>query len=392
VPGDRELKAFVLEQVQKSGKEPLRLSDLQTAMCTRYPAADYRRLTGAKLSEMLEVLLEKTTVSLRTKGLRRVLVNAPPVPIPAPGSGARIVPAAKPAAKPAAAPPPPAKTSAPPEPSPGYRETPGDGQRPAPRARYDFTGFTAVPATLNLKTLETFCENILIWLREKQRLERVEIKEFYDAMRSLEPRIVYTDYGFFDQQQLLLYLLSRKKQRVVRDNYGNRFILLRPPLENEKVLRFAYDSAEDYTYAQVKKAVGLLGTDLTQVKGMLEGLVAANWTTYPKQDFFENYVLPYSGKVNGGLFMHILGAFVLITWKNDIVTRTQEVVHASGILALLPYLLAGARRKVAHVKVPESVFLLLEKELRAGMELPAVANQGGDTGRRGGGLLKKLFG
>ncbi|MDR0883653.1 MAG: NYN domain-containing protein [Oscillospiraceae bacterium] len=376
-PIDRELKAFVLEQAAKAGKEPLRLSDLQTALCARFPAADYRKLTSTKLAELLEPLLEKTTYSLKTKGLRRVIVNAAPVPIPAPGSGAKVIPARLA----------PTQTAAP---SAGTAPTGRFVRAPygVAKSKYDFTGFTAVPATLNLKTLETFCENVLIWLREKQRLERVDLKDFYDALRSLEPRVQYTDYGFFDQQQFLLYLLSRKKQRVVRDNFGNRFILLRPPLENEKVLRFNYQSAEEYTLAQVKKTIGLLGTDLTQVKGMLDHLIAASWTTHPKQEFFDDYVLPYSGKQNGGLFMHILGAFVLITWKNDVVTRAGEVVQANSVSELLPYLMAGTRKKVANVNVPESVFTTLETELRDGMALPL----DGGTKRSGGGFLKKFFG
>ncbi|MDR3344099.1 MAG: NYN domain-containing protein [Oscillospiraceae bacterium] len=377
-PSERELTAFVLEQAKKAGKEPLRLSALQSAMCAKFPAADYRKLTGAKLAELLEPLLKKTAYSVKTKGLRRVIAASAPSPLPAPGSGAIVRNPAStlnPALTPAA------------QFGPAPHPVQSKKAEAAPKSRYDFTGFTAVPNVLNLKTLETFAENVLIWLKEKNQAERVELKEFYDLLRTLEPRVQYTDYGFFDHQQFLLFLLSRKKQRVVRDSYGNRFILLRPPLENEKVQHFNYQSAGDYTLAQVKKAVGLLGTDLPAIKNMLDRLIAASWLTRPKKDFFDEYVLPYSGQSNGGLFMHVLGSLVLITWKNDVVTRAPELAQAQSVGELLPFLMQGVRKKVGMVTVPEEVFSRMEGEMREGFALSAVS----EGSRHGGGLFKKLF-
>jgi len=351
-PSERELKAFVLDQIKKAGKEPLRLSELQSAMCAKFPAAGYRKLTGARLAEMLEPMLEKTVYSVKMKAMRRVIIASVPTVLPPPGSGAVVV-----------------------NPQPAVPPTAAKKQDKAPKGPFDFDGFTAVPGVLNLKTLETFAENILIWLKEKNRVERVEMKEFYDLMRSLDGRVQYTDFGFFDHQQFLLYLLSRKKQRVIRDANGSRFILLRPPLETEKVQRFNYQSAEEYTLAQVKKTVGLLGTDLPAVKNMLDRLIAASWLTRSKQDFFDEYVVPYSGQPNGGLFMHILGSLVLIMWKNDVVTRVPELTEAQSVSELMPYIMRGVRKKIGAVNVPEEIFRKLENELREGFSLPGLTRE-----------------
>ncbi|MDR1408774.1 MAG: NYN domain-containing protein [Oscillospiraceae bacterium] len=372
-PSERELWAFVLEQVKKVGKEPLRLSALQEALCAKFPMASYRKLTGAKLADLLGPLFEKTAYTIKSKGMRRVIVAETPAasrsPLPASNSGATVARSPQTTVRATA---------------PKSREATSP-----PKSHCDFAGFTAIPKILNLKTLETFTENVLIWLKEKNNLERIEMKEFYDVLRTLEPRVMYTDYGFFDHQQFLLYLLSRRKQRVVRDFSGNRFILLRPPLENEKIQHFNYQSAEDYTLAQVKKAVGLMGTDLPAVKNMLDRLIAASWLTRTKKDFFDEYVLPYSGQTNGGLFMHILGSLVLITWKNDVVTRAPELSQAQSVSELMPFLMQGVRKKVSMVNVPEEVFVRMESELRDGFALPGGGSTGG--GKRGG-LLKKLFG
>ncbi|MDR1805166.1 MAG: NYN domain-containing protein [Clostridium sp.] len=358
VPDMRTLKAFVLEELKKNGDEPMRLTGLQAAMCEKFPAAGYRKLNGLRLTELLEPLLKDSEYVVKAKGMRRVvqLKAAPPA--------AAIQ---KPEEK---------------QPQQRLKSAPPSPQR---LSKYNLEGFTAIPRVLNLRTLESFAENLLIWLKEKNRVERVELKEFYDLMRSLDSRIQYSDYGFFDHQQFLLYLLSRKKQRIVRDNTGNRFILLRPPYENEKLQRFNYQSAEDYSLAQVKKSVGLLGTDLPAVKAMLDRLVAASWLTRDKKAFFDEYVLPYSKQANGGLFMHILGSLSLITWKNDVVTRAPEVVAAQSVGELMPFLMSGVRKKTDSVTLSEEIFARMEAELREGFKLPAAPGA-----KRG--LLKKLFG
>ncbi|MCL2023749.1 MAG: NYN domain-containing protein [Oscillospiraceae bacterium] len=348
VPNDRVLKTFVLEQVKKAGDEPLKLSDLQSAMCQKFTDASYGKLTGAKFVEMLSPLLENTVHSIKMKGIRRVIVTNTVLK-----------------------PPPPVSTKTAPTPPQSRQQ---QKYRPT-RMKYNMSGFTALPTEINLKSIEIFAEKVLVWIKEKEGADKVELKDFYDVMCSLEPQVQYMEHGFFDHQQFLLYLFRGNKYTIVRDKTANRYILLREPIQGENVQTFKFNTAQDYTIAQVKKAVGLLSTDLDAVKRMLDRLVAASWQSRGKQDFFDEYVLPYSGEKNGGLFMHILGSLMLIVWRNDVVTRSQELTDANFVEDLMPFIMQGVRKKVAATIISDDVFRQLENELREGFLLPKLREE-----------------